>query len=55
MAQNWHVQITTKAGDITYAPSGIMRRITGTGYLVCTGFEPVLTGTYQVQTGTGNE
>ncbi len=37
------------------ATSGIVRRITGTGYLVCTGSEQVRTGTYRVQTGTGNE
>ncbi len=34
--------------------SGIVNRITGIGYLVRTGSEPVRTSTYQVQTGTGN-
>jgi hypothetical protein len=34
--------------------SGIVNRITGIGYLERTGSEPVRTGTYRVQTGTGN-
>ncbi len=35
--------------------SGIVRRITGTGYLVRTGSEAVRTSTYREQTGTENE
>ncbi len=40
--------------DIARTTSGIVNRITGIGYLVRTGLEPVHTGMYRVQTDTGN-